>query len=735
MPQESPRLDFGGVKLRFQRSVQDSWEDLADLAGVPLHVRAEWTPGQQPRRLWEWLELRDQLDRLPKALVEVHHPELAETVATMLADPAAGGPGSAPQTAARTPPARRLGKPIRSCSALSLEVHTAIDMPDRDATPSVLPRYVARAHDAHLRRLVNECDAGRSAMITLVGGSSTGKTRACWEAVQALSPRWRLWHPIDPSRPAAAANDIASAGSYTVVWLNEAQFYLLGADPSLSERISAGLRTMVDDPDRAPVLVLATMWPEYWATLTARPPPGTPDRHAQARELLSGTDLRLADSFAGADLHAMRAAATTDPRLREAVAHADSGRITQYLSGVPELLQRSRNAPAPAKAIIDCAIDARRFGHPPALSSTLLQSGALGYLHAVDRQRAAEDWVDQGFAYALEPCHGVRGPLSVVDPEPAHPFGPFEPPAYRLADYLEQVGRAERADVFPPASFWDAILDSSRDPDVLRAIGAQAERRGRNRRAVSLYRRSADLGDIEALEALGRLHHQAGDLARAEALYTLAADRGSTEAVENRSWLRELMGRSPDGDEFLAETQDRHMEMALNNDYYERLYAVELAAEDEAEPPTSARHSGATVDPNAAKAEAAAADEALHHETEGRKATADELAFRAADQGDVRILLLLATRREQDGDLGHAEPLFRRAAEHGDTAAMRGLARIAGSRGDHVTAQELLLSVINRGNEGALSDLAALYESMGDHFSAEGVRRFGLDDRGRPAVD
>jgi hypothetical protein len=56
-----------------------------------------------------------------------------------------------------------------------------------------------------------------------------------------------------------------------VVWLNEAQFYLQAADGGLGERVAAGLRELLRDPARAPVLVLATLWPQYWDTLTARP--------------------------------------------------------------------------------------------------------------------------------------------------------------------------------------------------------------------------------------------------------------------------------------------------------------------------------------------------------------------------------------------------------------------------------------------------------------------------------
>lgn len=82
--------------------------------------------------------------------------------------------------------------------------------------------------------------------MTLVGGSSTDKTRACWELVRSVERRkqyrWRVWRPFDPTRPEAALMDLAKAGAGTVVWLNEARHYLMPPDPVLGERIAAGLR-------------------------------------------------------------------------------------------------------------------------------------------------------------------------------------------------------------------------------------------------------------------------------------------------------------------------------------------------------------------------------------------------------------------------------------------------------------------------------------------------------------
>ena len=109
---------------------------------------------------------------------------------------------------------------------VALEVHRPVQ-PDIPQVLPALPAYVPREHDGALARW---CGGGRghSGIAVLVGGSSTGKTRACWEALELLRARreWRLWHPIDPSRPEAALRELPAIGPRTVVWLNEAQLYL-----------------------------------------------------------------------------------------------------------------------------------------------------------------------------------------------------------------------------------------------------------------------------------------------------------------------------------------------------------------------------------------------------------------------------------------------------------------------------------------------------------------------------
>ena len=179
-----------------------------------------------------------------------------------------------------------------------LEVHQPVQPEDAPPGLPVLPPYVPREHDQMLGQVVRAAAEGRSGIAVLVGGSSTGKTRACWEALTLLrdrDPAWRLWHPIDPSPPDAALAELAGIKPRTVVWLNEAQLYLETADER-GARVAAGLRELLRDPDRAPVLVLATLWPQFWDALTARRAGGD-DRHAQARELLAGHDITVPAAF------------------------------------------------------------------------------------------------------------------------------------------------------------------------------------------------------------------------------------------------------------------------------------------------------------------------------------------------------------------------------------------------------------------------------------------------------
>ena len=475
------------------------------------------------------------------------------------------GPGELPALPLRTRPgpvvaASPAGWPLAEVrDPFALEVHRPVQADEPQPGLPVLPVYVRREHDAQLEVGVRAAADGDSGIAVLVGGSSTGKTRACWEALQRLRERpepWRLWHPIDPSRPEAALRELPGIGRRTVVWLNEAQFYLGVAEGGLGERVAAGLRELLRDPARAPVLVLATLWPQFWDQLTARPE-GDADPHAQARELLAGSDITVPAAFPADQLQGLRQA--EDARLAQAAAAAEDGQVIQFLAGAPELLARYRNARPAAKALIDAAMDARRLGMGIGLPQPFLEAAAPGYLTDDEWDALGEDWLEEALAYTAQPCKGVRGPLTRIRPRPARsrPPGPGSRdsdellatgqasipggPLYRLADYLDQHGRAHRASQIPPAGFWAAAADHAFPGDQV-TLGYAAHARGLYRDAAQLRKNAAarlSLDDPRAVaELLDRLREEG---AREPVTALLRRDPAAHVALDDPRAVAELL--------------------------------------------------------------------------------------------------------------------------------------------------------------------------------------------------
>ena len=394
----------------------------------------------------------------------------------------------------------------------ALEVHRPVQPEDAPEGLPILPPYVPREHDEVLGQVVRAVTGGRSEIAVLVGGSSVGKTRACWEALALLrdqDPPWRLWHPIDPSRSDAALRELRGIGPRTVVWLNEAQFYLEVTEGGLGEQVAAGLRELLRDPARAPVLVLATLWHEFWDALTARPA-DRQDRHGQARDLLVGHDIAVPAALTQAQVQQLTGA--EDPRLALAAAAAkEDGQVIQFLAGAPELLARYRNAPPAAAALIHAAMDALRLGMGAGLPQAFLEDAAPGYLTDDQWDALGEDWLEQALAYTAVPCKGARGPLTRIRPRPARPGARTrgdQPastaaagPVYRLADYLDQHGRAHRVGQIPPAAFWSAAGDIAAPGDQA-VLGDAAHVRGLYRDAAQLHKNAAASGNPDAARYL-----------------------------------------------------------------------------------------------------------------------------------------------------------------------------------------------------------------------------------------
>ncbi|MFB7429056.1 helix-turn-helix domain-containing protein [Streptomyces hydrogenans] len=621
-----------------------------------------------------------------------------------------------------------LGRPIGRWDPHDLEVHPAGPALSATGTADrpggrVLSGYVRREHDQVLAQAVAETVAGGSRMVVVVGSSSTGKTRACWEAVQPLAAEgWRLWHPFDPTRAEAALDTLHRVGPRTVVWLNEAQHYL--GDREHGERIAAALHHLLVTPERGPVLVLGTLWPEYIHQYRALPSPDAPDPHSRVRELLAGRTLTVPEAFdASALATAAELAQKGDMLLADALTRADEhGRLTQDLAGAPELLHQLHNASPPARALLEAAMDARRLGVGLHLPQTFLTDAAVDYLTDAEYDDLTGAWAEHAYAELTRPVHGKQSALRTTTPRPTRRSAPptepgtFSPsptgPTVRLADYLEQHGRTIRSHLCPPASFWNAAHSHLTHPDDLHYLARAAYGRLRQQWAHHLRHRAAAYGSITAMIELGRQRERAGDPEGAEALYRKAAGHGSTTAMVELAELRESFGDLESAEALYLKAADHGDAHSLGRLALMWKNAGDLEGAEAVYRKAAYHDDGSSLFALAQLRESA-----------GDREGAEAFYLKAAERGSPSVLHGLAGIREKAGDREGAKALCLKAAERGSPSVLHGLARMLERLGDREGAEALWRKAADRNHPRALIMLAELRESFGDLEGAEAVYR------------
>lgn len=619
-----------------------------------------------------------------------------------------------------------VGVAASSLDLAELEVHAA--PPGRGSLSAAPPEYLIRAHDRRLDDLVIDAlgPNEKSGIAVLVASSGAGKTRALYEALHRqidtgaattslAAADWRVWPAVNPLPPSRFLDELALVGSRTVVWLNEAQRYLREPSPALRTEIATGLRELLADDSRGPVLLLGTLWQEYWNELTSKPSSGEPDEFVGARRLLEGSYVRVPNTFTNAEVTAARK--SSDLRLAQAAKSVTGTGVTQYLAGAPDLRRRYETADAMQRAIIHAAMDARRFGHREGLSETFLSDAASSYLTSADRQRVDGDpsWFETAIADLLRP--GVAsGPILHQDV-----FG------YRLDDILDQEGRDIRRFDFPPDGFWSAAAESSLAADSRMRLASSAAARLRLQIAASLYetvnteaagealykiamlcergghfraaeslvqravlagfpkalislvksrygrhedpvtlsliRQAADLGDVEALDMLAKMLEQGGDKEEAEAVAREAVALGSWKATVSVASWRDI--EFPDEAERLIDSLPAHMRTEAR-----RKLAIDRVEVDD--------YSGA-----------------------------ESLALSALADGDPQILLILAEGRAEVGEKSEANRLIDQIGPLNRIEDLLRLALIRASTGKHAEARSLVAFIVGTNRRLARRDLTS----------------------------
>ncbi|MEU7898747.1 helix-turn-helix transcriptional regulator [Nonomuraea sp. NPDC049152] len=318
-----------------------------------------------------------------------------------------------------------------------LGVHAAIDVPGADGRQ---PVYIERDSDrgpTGLRNLVTRA-ADQGGMVVLVGHSSAGKSRSAYEAIRDVLPTWRLLHPRDADHLRHVASQ---SPSQMVVWLDELQHYLQGPAPVGEGTIRALLE--------AGAVVMATIWPSYYADYITPAHSGRPRAVEAARKVLELADVvHLSATFSEAEQKRARAAQATDPQIAAALPYSDCG-LPQMIAAAPQMLERWRSAGPYAAAVLKAAIDATRLGADLPLKPDLLRAAAPRYCDERQRASAPPDWFEFALAYATTPLHGAAALMSpITSGETMGQVDGYVVADYLLQHYLEQDSHpAELSDV------------------------------------------------------------------------------------------------------------------------------------------------------------------------------------------------------------------------------------------------------------------------------------------------
>lgn len=345
---------------------------------------------------------------------------------------------------------------------LRLGVHEAATLigPDAESTADGIPAYVIREVDGELQKRL----AG-AGFVLVTGPSAAGKSRTCYEAVQAVMPGHRLIAPESKKYLAAAIARFAQERR-CVLWLDDLERF---TGPDGLTRAAIG--RMLDSRGHHRAIVATMRDGEL-----ERHAPGDTGTDTLGRELQRSVrdvieqawKIEIRSAFSAAEL--ARARDSGDPRIARALAQASKYGVTQYLAAAPRLLHTWKSgwvrSPRGA-ALIAAAVDCRRAGLTGPLPQRLLEDLHGLYLDRQAGNRARGGTREAAWEWATTPPDGAAVPL-------LRRVGRL---GYTVFDYLvDSAQRHVSADDLIPRQVLAAALRYA-DPAEAQSVGWTAEDR------------------------------------------------------------------------------------------------------------------------------------------------------------------------------------------------------------------------------------------------------------------
>jgi tetratricopeptide (TPR) repeat protein len=321
-----------------------------------------------------------------------------------------------------------------------------------------LPEYVPREADSALRDAL-----ASSGFVLLVGAAAAGKTRTAFEAVRAVLPRHVLIAPSAAEHFQAAAS-VAHDLEKCVLWLDDLQKFI-GSGESVTRKSIAELLhgtghhrvvlATMRTADENRLLIGGGTEPRDKLVVAGR------DVLDQAEPRIQLSRLLIAAEVAGAAPMGDR-----DPRVADALRHADTHGLGEYLACGPQLYDQWEDAwtvqgQARAAAILRAAVDCRRAGFTAALPQSLLDSLHEEYLAERGGWRLNPEPKDDAWASLVRVRDAGSAPIQQVSTDSYDVF------AYLVDEFQRRDDRP-----VPPATVRAAL--SVADPGTAGDIALTA---------------------------------------------------------------------------------------------------------------------------------------------------------------------------------------------------------------------------------------------------------------------